>query len=156
MGMRNKRIILSPSVTILWCLSYNFQRAGKMNLIYLASKRVIQTWNTAGVTFSRKDRLLLSDLMHELADLGIQTSKRVRFYSDSLKLGKKINPEIWGSPGSRQLLHLQQFPKILKKFGTPFYFEVVSFLFLISPLLILAYGFWSAFWMPSIDWFLII
>ena len=36
MGMRNKRIILSPSVIILGCLSYNFQRAGIMNLIYLA------------------------------------------------------------------------------------------------------------------------
>ena len=57
--------------------------------------------------------------MHELANLGIQTSKRIRVYSDSFKLGKKLNPEIWGSPGSRQLLRLQQFPKIQKKFGTP-------------------------------------
>ena len=78
--------------------------------------------------------------MHDLADLGIHTSKRVRFYSDSLKLGKKINPEIWGSPGNRQLLHLQQSPKILKIFGTLLHFELVSsslgFIFLIS-----AYGF---------------
>ena len=64
--------------------------------------------------------------MHELANLGIQTAKRIRVYSDSLKLGKKINPEIWGSPGSRQLLHLQQSPKILKNFGTLLYFDLVS------------------------------
>ena len=57
--------------------------------------------------------------MHELADLRIQTSKRVRVYSDSLTLGKKINPEIWGSPGSRQLLHLQQFRKNSKKILDP-------------------------------------
>ena len=77
--------------------------------------------------------------MHDLADLGIHTSKRVRVYSDSLKLGKKINPEIWGSPGSHQLLHLQQSPKILKIFGPPLYFELISFLLDFS-LLILAYG----------------
>ena len=42
MGMKNKRITRSPSVTILWCLSYNLQRAGKMNLIYLASKELFR------------------------------------------------------------------------------------------------------------------
>ena len=38
MGMRNKRIMLLLSVTILWCLGGNYQRAGKINLIHLASK----------------------------------------------------------------------------------------------------------------------
>ena len=86
--------------------------------------------------------------MHDLADLGIQTSKRVRVYSGSLKLGKKINPEIWGSPGSCQLLCLQQFPKILKKFGTPpFFFELVSSLLVFS---LLFFGLWILKCLPGI------
>ena len=89
-----------------------------MNLIYLASEELFRPELLLVLPFSRKD----SDLMHGLADLDIHTSKRVRVYSDSLKLGKKINPEMWGSPGSRQLLRLQQFPKILKNFGTPPFF----------------------------------
>jgi len=54
MGMRNKRIILSPSVTILWCLSYNFQRAGKMNLIYLASKELFRPETLLVLPFPEK------------------------------------------------------------------------------------------------------
>ena len=65
--------------------------------------------------------------MHKLAYLGIQTSRRFQFYSDSLKLGERFISEIWGSPGSRQLLHLQHFPKILKKFRTLLYFDLVGF-----------------------------
>ena len=78
--------------------------------------------------------------MHDLTGLGMQATRRVQSYSYSLRLRKKVNSEIWGSPGSRQLLHLQQFPKILKKFWTLLCFELVSsslgFIFLI-----LAYGF---------------
>ena len=78
--------------------------------------------------------------MHDLDDSGIQTSKRVQVYSGSLKLGKKINLEIWGSPGSRQLLRLQQFPKILKNLGPPlFLFELVSSLLVFS---LLFFGLW--------------
>ena len=42
MGMRNKRMTMFPSVTILWCLSCNYQRVGKINLIYLASKELFR------------------------------------------------------------------------------------------------------------------
>ena len=40
---------------------------------------------------------------------------------------EKVNSEIWGSPGSRQMLHLQQFPKILKNLRTLLYFDLVGF-----------------------------
>ena len=64
--------------------------------------------------------------MHELTGLGMHTARRVQSYSYSLRLRKKINSEIWGSPGSRQLLHLQQFPKILKNFGALLFYKLVS------------------------------
>ena len=91
MGMRNKRIMLLLSVTILWCLGCNYQRAGKINLIHLASKELFIPKTPLMLPFSRKDGLLLSNLMHKLACLGIQTSRRFRFYSDSLKLGERVN-----------------------------------------------------------------
>ena len=119
MGMRSKRIILFPSVTILWCLSYSYPRVGKINLIHLASKELFRPETLLMLPFSRKDRLLLSNLMHRLANLGIQTSRRFRFYSNSLKLGERVNSEIWGSPGSRQLLQLQHFSKNSKIFLDP-------------------------------------
>ena len=123
MGMRNKRIMLSLSVTILWCLNCSYQMAGKINLIHLASKELFRPEAPLMLPFPKKDGLLLSNLMHKLAYLGTQTSRRFRFYSDSLKLGERVISEIRGSPGSRQFLHLQQFPKILKKFRTLLYFE---------------------------------
>ena len=106
----------------------------------MASKELFRPEAPLMLPFPKKDGLLLSNLMHKLAYLGIQTSRRFQFYSDSLKLGERVNSDIWGSPGSRQLLHLQQSPKILKFFGTLLYFELVSsslgFIFFI-----LAYGF---------------
>ena len=69
--------------------------------------------------------------MHRLANLGIQTSRRFRFYSNSLKLGERVNSEIWGSPGSRQLLQLQQIPKIPKNCGTLLLLGLVLFYSLI-------------------------
>ena len=127
MGMRSKRIILLPSVTVLWCLSCSCPRAGKINLIHLASKELFRPEAPLMLPFPKKDGILLSNLMHKLAYLGIQTSRRFRFYSNSLKLGERVDSEIWGSPSSRQLLHLQQFPKILKKFRTLLYFDLVGF-----------------------------
>ena len=85
--------------------------------------------------------------MYKLANLGIQKSRRFQFYSDSLKLGERVNAEIWGSPGSRQLLHLQQFPKILKKIWTLLYFELVSS-FLDFSLLI--FGLWILKSLPAL------
>ena len=81
--------------------------------------------------------------MHKLANLGIQTSRRFQFYSDSLKLGERVSAEIWGSPVSRQLLHLQQFSQNSENFGTLPYFELVSS-FLDFNLLILALGSFEA------------
>ena len=118
-----------------------------MNLIYLASKELFRPETLLVLHFPRKDRLLLSDLMHELADLGLQTSKRVRVYSDSLKLGKKVNPKIWGLLGSHQLLHLQRFPKILNNFGTLLYLELVSFLLVSS---LFDFGLWISKRLPEV------
>ena len=149
---------MSLSITILWCLNCSYQRAGKINLIHLASKELFRPEASLMLPFPKKDGLILSNLMHKLAYLGIQTSRRFQFYSDSLKLGERVNSEIWGSPGSRQLLHLQQFPKILKKNWTLLYFELVSS-FLDFSLLILAFGFLKRLLeigLLSIDWFLLI
>ena len=59
--------------------------------------------------------------MHMFAILGIQASRRIQPMSLMIKQScteRRVYSEIWGSPGSRQLLQLQQFPKILKNFGT--------------------------------------
>ena len=132
MGMRNKRIMLSLSITILWCLNCSYQRAGKINLIHLASKELFRPKAPLMLPFPKKDGLLLSNLMHKLPCLGIQTSRRFRFYLDSLKLGERVNSEIWGSPGSRQLLRLQQFSQNSKKFWDPPLLRVSHVLCLVS------------------------
>ena len=60
--------------------------------------------------------------MHSPVGLGMQTAKRVQFYSYGFKLRKKVNSEIWNSPGSRQLLQPQPFPKIFKILDPSFIF----------------------------------
>ena len=101
--------------------------------------------------FPEKNGLLLWILMHKLACLGIQTSRRFLFYSDSLKMGERVNSEIWGSPGSRQLLQLQHFSKNSKNFLDPPLLWISQFFSWF-----LAYGFWSVFQyfgLLSFDWF---
>ena len=53
-GMRNKRIMLLLSVTILWCLSCSYQRAGKINLTHLASKELFRPENLLMLPFPEK------------------------------------------------------------------------------------------------------
>ena len=67
--------------------------------------------------------------MHVFAILGIQASRRIQLMGLTIKqsfTGRKVDSKIWGSPGSRQLLQLQQFPKILKISGASFYFVLLS------------------------------
>ena len=59
--------------------------------------------------------------MHVFASFGIQASRRIQPMSLMTKqsiIERRVDSEIWGSPGSRQLLQLQQFPKIIKNFET--------------------------------------
>ena len=61
--------------------------------------------------------------MHMFAIIGIQASRRIQAMSLMTKQSiteRRVDSEIWGSPGSRQLLQLQQFPKILKILGPSF------------------------------------
>ena len=67
--------------------------------------------------------------MHVFAILGIQASRRIQLMGLMIKqyfTGRKVDSEIWGSPGSRQLLQLQQFPKILKISRPSFYLVLLS------------------------------
>ena len=58
-----------------------------------------------------------------LAIVGIQASRIIQPISlrakQSITEGR-VNSKIWGSPGSRQLLQLQQFPKFPKNWDPPF------------------------------------
>ena len=59
--------------------------------------------------------------MHVVAIIGIQASRRIQLMSLMIKqffTERRVDSEIWGSPGSRQLLQLQFFPKIQKIYGT--------------------------------------
>ena len=59
--------------------------------------------------------------MHVFVIIGIQASRRIQPMSLMTKQSiteRRVDSEIWGSPGSRQLLQLQRCPKILKKIGT--------------------------------------
>ena len=56
------------------------------------------------------------------AIVGVQASRRIQPISLMAKqciTEGRVNSEIWGSPGSHQLLQLQQFPKILKLLRPP-------------------------------------
>ena len=57
------------------------------------------------------------------AIVGIQASRRIQPISlmakQSITKGR-VDSEIWGSPGSRQLLQLQGFPKSLKYLAPSF------------------------------------
>ena len=55
--------------------------------------------------------------MHDLASLGIQTSRRFQHFIQTVLHWEEVKSEISGSPGSRQLLQLQHFPKIQKISG---------------------------------------
>ena len=51
--------------------------------------------------------------MHVFAIIGIQASRRIQTIILMTKQSitkKRVDSEIWGSPGIRQLLQLQQFP----------------------------------------------
>ena len=54
--------------------------------------------------------------MHVFAILRIQASRRIQLFNKTVFYWEEVKSEIWGSPGSRQLLQLQQFPKIQKNF----------------------------------------
>ena len=59
--------------------------------------------------------------MHMFAIIGIQASRRIQpmiLMTKQSITERRVDSEIWGSLGSHQLLQLQQFPKILKNFGT--------------------------------------
>ena len=59
--------------------------------------------------------------MHVFVILGIQAYRRIQTYEldDQIVFyWEEVDSEIWGSPGSHQLLQLQRFPKIQKKIGT--------------------------------------
>ena len=68
--------------------------------------------------------------MHVVDIIGMQASKRIQTMSLMIKpflfTKRRVDSEIWGSPGSRQLLQLQQFHKILKISGPPFYLVFLS------------------------------
>ena len=62
------------------------------------------------------------------AIIGIQASRRIQPMSLMAKQTITegiVDSEIWGSPGSHQLLQLQHFPKIPKKIGTLLLLELV-------------------------------
>ena len=55
--------------------------------------------------------------VHMFAIVGIQACRRIQPISFMAKRSitkGRVDSEIWGSPGSRQLLQLQHFPKIQK------------------------------------------
>ena len=54
MGMKNKRIILLPSVTIPWCPSCKLHEDRKNKPPLFGLKRVIQTCNISDVTISQR------------------------------------------------------------------------------------------------------
>ena len=61
--------------------------------------------------------------MHMFAIVGIQASRRIQPISLMAKQSTtegRVDSEIWDSPGSRQLLQLQRFPKSLKNLGPSF------------------------------------
>ena len=57
--------------------------------------------------------------MHNLASLGIQTARGFQLFIQTVLHWEEVKLEIWGSPGSRQLLQLQHFPKKFKKIRDP-------------------------------------
>ena len=61
--------------------------------------------------------------MHVFSIIGIQESRRIQpmilMTKQSITEGI-VDSEIWGSPGSHQLLQLQHFPKIEKISGPSF------------------------------------
>ena len=68
--------------------------------------------------------------VHMFAIVGIQASRRIQPISLMAKQSTpkgRVDSEIWVSPGSRQFLQLQQFPKFLKIWDPPFKFVLLSF-----------------------------
>ena len=67
--------------------------------------------------------------MHVFTILGIQACRRIQLMGLMIKqsfTGRKVDSKIWGSPGSRQLLQLQHFPKIQQILGPSFFFLLNS------------------------------
>ena len=61
--------------------------------------------------------------MHVFSIIGIQEPRIIKPMSLMTKQSiteRRVDSEIWGSPGCRQLLQLQRFPKILKILGPSF------------------------------------
>ena len=68
--------------------------------------------------------------MHVSAILGIQAAGSIQLMSWMIKTvfyWEEVKSEIWGSPGSRQLLQLQLFPKFKFFLGTSFNSFLLSF-----------------------------
>ena len=64
--------------------------------------------------------------MHVFAILGIQVSRRIQIMGLMIKQSsteRKVDSEIWGSLGSRQLLQLQHPPKIQNFLGPSLLFR---------------------------------
>ena len=71
--------------------------------------------------------------VHMFPIVAIQASRRIQSISLMAKQSfteERVDLEIWGSLGSRQLLQLQHFPKIQNFLGPSFYFFLLSSLVL--------------------------
>ena len=130
----------------------NYLSTGKINLTYLASKKLFRIANIFDVPISQRMDYFSMIWMHRLASLGIQTSRRYQLWFRWSCTGKKLSQKYGVHQVVTNCCSCNIFPKFQKNLGPSFCLNQFDFL-LWFDLMIFSEWFSNAWIDPSLVWF---